>query len=78
MKNKLTGIQDINCEDIPYNTPVDFTWWSRDLWGSEVETHLKCKIRHRKTGDIFDFYENGFTRRLTALNWAPEDLEIIK
>ena len=77
MKNKLSGIQDINCEDIPYNTPIDFTWWTYSR-GYEEENHLKCKIRHRKTGDIFDFYENGFTHRLTALNWAPEDLEIIK
>lgn len=28
-------------------------------------------------GDIFDFYENGFTHRLTALNWAEDDLELI-
>ena len=77
MKNKLSGIQDINCEDIPYNTPIDFTWWSYSR-GYEEETRLKCKIRHRKTGDVFDFYENGITHRLTALNWAPEDLEIIK
>ena len=77
MKNKLSGIQDINCEDIPYNTPIDFIWWTYSR-GYEEEIHLKCKIRHRKTGDIFDFYENGFTHRLTALNWAPEDLEIIK
>lgn len=74
---KLLGIKDVNGNEIPYNTPIDFTWWSRDLWGSEVETHFKCKIRHRKSGDIFDFYENGFTHRLTALNWDESDLELL-
>lgn len=73
----LTGLKDKNGKDIPYNTPIDFTWWSRDLCGGEVETHFKCKIRHRKTGDIFDFYENGFNHRLTALNWAEDDLELL-
>lgn len=46
------------------------------------ETHLKCKIRKRKNGDIFDFVdergETCFTHKLTSLNWTENDLLIIE
>ena len=84
MKKKLeyTNICDMNGELIPYGTPLDFTWW--EYPGYEVELHLVAKIRKRKTGDIFEFIKDDrgkdcyFTHRLSALNWAPDDLMLIK
>lgn len=83
MKKKIeyTNIYDINGNQVPYDTPVDFTWW--EYPGYEVELHLVAKIRKRKGGDIFEFIkdERGkdchFTHRLSALNWCGDDLEII-
>lgn len=75
---KFTNISDYNGKLIPYNTLLDFTWWDRMC----QETHLKCKIRKRKNGDIFDFVdEHGktcFTHKLTSLNWTENDLLIIE
>ena len=79
---KETGIVDINGNMIHYGELLDFTWWEN--FGGEIELHLKCKIRQRKSGDIFEFVEDAygrpckFTHRLTALNWIEGDLKIIK
>ena len=82
-ETKYTDIYDINGDRVPYNTPVDFTWWGSG-WGGPVELHLIAKIRKRKSGDIFEFIKDDrgkdchFTHRLSALNWCGDDLEIIK
>ena len=85
MKKKIeyTDICDINGEIVPYNVPVDFTWWAMGM-GGEVELHYVAIIRKRKSGDIFEFIKDHrgkdchFTHRLTSLNWCGDDLEIIK
>ena len=79
---KWTGLSDINCDPIYYGDLLDFTWWEN--FGGEIEFHLKCKIRKRKSGDIFEFVEDAygrpckFTHRLSALNWIEDDLKIIE
>lgn len=79
---KKTGIHDCEGNPIHYGELLDFIWW--DNWQYEVELHYKAKIRHRKSGDIFEFVENHygkpchFTHRLSALNWCEADLLIIK
>ena len=77
-----TGLSDINCDPIYYGDLLDFTWWEN--FGGVIELHLKCKIRKRKSGDIFEFVEDAygrpckFTHRLSALNWIEDDLKIIE
>lgn len=79
---KLTGLHDTEGNPIYYGQLLDFTWWE-NFYG-EVELHLKCRIRHRKNGDIFEFIEDcykhpcHFTHRLSALNWTIDDLLIIE
>lgn len=79
---KFSGITDCNGDPVPYGALVDFTWWAGP--GGTVELHCKAKIRNRKSGDVFEFVEDHlgrpccFTHRLSALNWTPEDLELIK
>ena len=81
MKQKLSNIVDCNGERIPYNVPIDFTWWTYN--GCEVEEHLVAKIRHRKTGDVFEIVKDAkgkdvkHVHRLTALNWSNDDLKIL-
>jgi len=82
MKTEYTNIHDRNGNMVPYNTPIDFTWWAMGM-GGEVELHLTAKIRKRKNGDIFEFIKDDrgkecyFTHRLSALNWCSDDLEIL-
>ena len=77
-----TGLSDINCDPIYYGDLLDFTWWEN--FGGVIELHLKCKIRKRKSGDIFEFIEDAygrpckFTHRLSALTWTEDDLKIIE
>lgn len=72
----------MNGERVPYNVPLDFTWWAFN--GYEVELHYVAKIRKRKSGDIFEFVKDyrgkdcHFTHRLSALNWCEDDLEILR
>ena len=79
---KISPYHDSDGTPIPYGALIDFIWWAFD--GTEVELHYKARIRHRKSGDIFEFVEddNGrpchFTHRLTALNWCEADLLLIK
>lgn len=76
------ALVDGNLDPINYGDLLDFTWWEN--FGGEIEFHFKCKIRQRKSGDIFEFVEDGdgrpckFTHRLSALNWTPADLLLIK
>jgi hypothetical protein len=80
---EMTKLHDCNGKNIPYNAPIRFCWWYRGLDGSEHEYFYKAKIRKRKSGDIFEFYENEdgdkiyFTHRLTAINWSEADLELL-
>lgn len=77
----LTNIRDCNCTPIPYNALLEFLWWGGVDGTSEY--YLKCKIRKRKRGDIFEFVEDAygkpchFTHRLSALNWTEADLFLI-
>jgi len=79
---KISPYHDTDGTPIPYVALLDFIWWA-NFYG-EVELHYKARIRHRKSGDIFEFVEdyNGrpchFTHRLTALNWCEDDLLLIK
>lgn len=79
---KPTNLHDSEGNPIHYGELLDFTWWS--LGYSVVESHLKAKIRHRKSGDIFEFVEDEFgkpchfTHRLSALNWCEDDLLVIE
>jgi hypothetical protein len=79
---KISPYHDSDGTPIPYGALLDFIWWAFD--GTEVELHYKARIRHRKSGDIFEFVEddNGrpchFTHRLTELNWCEDDLLLIK
>ena len=79
---KNEPLVDYKGETVHYGDLLDFTWWEN--FGGEIEFHLKCKIRQRKSGDIFEFIEDGygrpckFTHRLSALNWTVDDLKIIK
>lgn len=81
MKTEYTKYCDGNGVRIPYNSLLDFTWWDKSVDGSEVEHHFPCKIRRRKTGDIFDFYPRspygGRTHKLTALEWCEDDLLLV-
>ena len=76
------ALVDSNLEPVNYGDLLDFTWWEN--LGGEIELHLKCKIRQRKSGDIFEFVEDAygrpckFTHRLSALNWTTADLLLIK
>lgn len=78
---RWTGLNDTDSKPIYYGDLLDFTWWEN--FGGEIELHLKCKIRQRKSGDIFEFIEDSygrpckFTHRLSALNWIEDDLKII-
>lgn len=75
-----TGLVDCNQTPIHYGELLDFTWWDQ----MSNESHLKCKIRKRKSGDIFEFIEDcygrpcHFTHKLSALIWVEDDLMIIK
>ena len=76
---EMTNLHDSESTPIPYNALLDFTWWG-DM---STEWHLKCRIRKRKRGDIFEFVEDcygrkcHFTHRLSALNWTESDLLVI-
>ena len=82
MSNRtLSPYVDTNLMPIPYGALLDFIWWAN--YYGEVELHYKARIRHRKSGDIFEFVENDdgkpchFTHRLTAINWCSDDLLLI-
>lgn len=78
---EMTNLHDENGTPIPYNALLEFTWWG-GIDGT-TDYYLKCRIRKRKRGDIFEFVEDcygrkcHFTHRLSALNWAESDLLII-
>lgn len=71
----ISPYSDINGNKVEYGQLIDFTWFY--YIGTEVELHYKAKIRHRKNGDIVEFYpRNGkmFTHRLSALEWSEDNL----
>lgn len=82
MKNEISPYSDSECNKIPYGALLDFIWWGGVDGTSEY--HLKCRIRKRKRGDIFEFVEDAygrkchFTHRLSALNWTESDLLLIQ
>lgn len=79
---EYSGVNDAEGRPIPYNAPITYCW-RQGIYGKQWML-LKAKIRKRKNGDIFEFYENSlgnpclYRHRLTALKWSESDLTLIE
>lgn len=79
---EYSGVNDAEGRPIPYNAPIVYCWWCG--FDRKHNMFLKAKIRKRKSGDIFEFFENSlgnpclYRHRLTALKWSESDLTLIE